>query len=130
VKVADFGMVKDLAGLPCILTGGITPAYGAPETVDGWVSPSCDQYSLAIVYQELLTGWRPFDAPTVGKLLQQHLWGVPNLAPLPTQDREAVRRALAKHPDDRHACCLDLMTALRRSTGAATGSLAAALTVG
>ena len=38
------------------VTGGVTPVYAAPETFDGWVSRFCDQYSLAIVYQELLTG--------------------------------------------------------------------------
>src|SRR5882757_5497177 len=60
VKVADFGLVKDLAGMMASLTGGVTPVYAAPETFDGWVSRYCDQYSLAIVFQELLTGTRPF----------------------------------------------------------------------
>ena len=56
VKVADFGLVKDLEGMTASVTGGVTPVYAAPETFDGWVSRFCDQYSLAIVYQELLTG--------------------------------------------------------------------------
>src|SRR4029450_9529075 len=55
VKVADFGLVKDLEGSQASVTGGITPVYAAPETFDGVVTPYCDQYSLAIVYQELLT---------------------------------------------------------------------------
>src|SRR5438105_5852413 len=60
IKVADFGLVKDLEGMKASVTGGVTPVYAAPETFDGWVSRFSDQYSLAIVYQELLTGHRPF----------------------------------------------------------------------
>src|SRR5262245_52829007 len=56
IKVADFGLVKDLEGMRGEITGGVTPVYAAPETFDGVVTRFCDQYSLAIVYQELLTG--------------------------------------------------------------------------
>src|SRR5262249_39524931 len=31
VKVADFGLVKDLSGLVASLTGGMTPKYASPE---------------------------------------------------------------------------------------------------
>src|SRR5262245_6400869 len=55
IKVADFGLVKDLEGSHASVTGGITPVYAAPETFDGRVSRYSDQYSLGIVYQELLT---------------------------------------------------------------------------
>ena len=73
VKVADFGLVKDLEGMQASVTGGVTPVYAAPETFDGWVSRYCDQYSLAIVYQELLTGQRPFSGTNVRQLILQHL---------------------------------------------------------
>src|ERR1700704_1483901 len=56
VKVADFGLVKDMEGSQASVTGGITPVYAAPETFDGRVTRFSDQYSLAIVFQELLTG--------------------------------------------------------------------------
>src|SRR5262249_13804778 len=56
VKAADFGQVKDLQGLMAQVTGGISPVYAAPETFDGLITRYCDQYSLACVYQELLTG--------------------------------------------------------------------------
>ena len=75
VKVADFGLVKDLEGMQASVTGGVTPVYAAPETFDGWVSRFCDQYSLAIVYQELLTGQRPFTGTNVRQLILQHLQG-------------------------------------------------------
>ena len=113
VKVADFGLVKDLAGMMASLTGGVTPVYAAPETFDGWVSRFCDQYSLAIVFQELLTGTRPFVSSSVAQLIQQHLKSAPNLASLPPGDREPIGRSLAKNPDDRFHTCMDLIKALR-----------------
>src|SRR5438477_1020190 len=72
VKVADFGLVKDLEGVRAKVTGGVTPVYAAPETFDGVVTRFCDQYSLAIVYQELLTGQRPFNGTSVQQLIMQH----------------------------------------------------------
>jgi hypothetical protein len=101
VKVADFGQVKDLEGLVAEVTGGITPVYAAPETFDGLITRYCDQYSLACVYQELLTGVRPFDGGSMSQLLMQHLNLPPNLHPCPPADRPAVARALAKRPEDR-----------------------------
>ncbi|HEY3789080.1 MAG TPA: serine/threonine-protein kinase, partial [Urbifossiella sp.] len=101
VKVADFGQVKDLQGVMASVTGGITPVYAAPETFDGIVSRFCDQYSLACVYQELLTGQRPFDGSSMSQLLMQHLQLPPNLAPAPPCDRPALNRALSKKAEDR-----------------------------
>ncbi|MCE9563251.1 MAG: protein kinase [Planctomycetes bacterium] len=101
VKVADFGQVKDLEGLLATVTGGITPVYAAPETFDGLVTRYCDQYSLACVYQELLTGQRPFDGSSMSQLLMQHMNMAPNLQPSPPADRPVLARALAKKPEDR-----------------------------
>src|SRR5690348_10906657 len=57
VKVADFGLVKDLQhDATASLMGGLTPIYAAPEVFDDRPSQRSDQYSLAIVYQEMLTG--------------------------------------------------------------------------
>src|SRR5437879_11518801 len=81
IKVADFGLVKDLEGMVASVTGGVTPVYAAPETFDGWVSRFCDQYSLGIVYQELLTGQRPFNGTTVRQLILQHLQAKPKVSP-------------------------------------------------
>src|SRR5262249_19044096 len=109
----DFGLVKDLQGVMASVTGGITPVYAAPETYDGWVSRFCDQYSLAIVYQELLTGQRPFSGNNVRQLILQHLQTAPNLDSLPPGDREAIKRALSKNPDERFPTCQEFVYALR-----------------
>src|SRR5207249_6817043 len=82
VKVADFGLVKDLEGMVASVTGGVTPVYAAPETFDGWVSRFSDQYSLAIVYQEVLTGQRPFSGTSIRQLVLQHLQAIPDLSSL------------------------------------------------
>src|SRR5262245_47175456 len=122
IKVADFGLVKDLEGMAASVTGGVTPVYAAPETFDGWVSRFCDQYSLAIVYQELLTAQRPFTANNIRQLIVQHLQGKPNLAPLPLGDRSAIARSLAKKPDERFPTCRDLVRKLRAASPPGTGT--------
>ena len=60
VKVADFGLMKDLKAASQSLMSGMTPAYAAPELFDGTPAPSSDQYSLAIMYCEMISGVRPF----------------------------------------------------------------------
>ncbi len=115
IKVADFGLVKDLQGMTATVTGGVTPVYAAPETFDGLVSRFCDQYSLAIVYQELLTGQRPFAGTNVHQLIMQHVQGKPNLTSLPPHDQSIIGRALAKSPDERFPNCMALVRALREA---------------
>ncbi len=116
VKVADFGQVKDLEKHVAQVTGGITPVYAAPETFDGFVSRYCDQYSLACVYQELLSGVRPFDGTSMNQLLMQHISAAPNLNPSPPADRPALARALSKKPEDRFQTVGDLVEALKKGT--------------
>ncbi len=123
VKVADFGLVKDLEGMQASVTGGVTPVYAAPETFDGWVSRYCDQYSLGIVYQELLTGQRPFNGSNVRQLILQHLQTPPNVGPLPPGDRPAIARALAKTPGDRFPTCRALVDALKAGESAGGGAV-------
>src|SRR5262249_35437043 len=80
VKVADFGLVKDLEGSQAVVTGGITPVYAAPETFDGIVTRYSDQYSLAIVYQQLLTCRRLFAGINVRQFIPQHLQVLPSVS--------------------------------------------------
>jgi hypothetical protein len=124
VKVADFGLVKDLEGVRAAVTGGVTPVYAAPETFDGIVTRFCDQYSLAIVYQELLTGQRPFLGQNIQQLIMQHLRGTPNLSAVPASDRVALMRALAKKPEERWPSCMALVKALQHGSGPPGGGSA------
>jgi serine/threonine protein kinase len=113
VKVADFGLAKAFEGMRATVTGGVTPVYAAPETFEGWISRFSDQYSLGIVFQEMLTGARPFTGLNTKQLLLQHLNAPPDLAALPAADRPVIGRALSKRPDDRWPNCRELVRALR-----------------
>lgn len=112
IKIGDFGLVKDVQGKLANVTGGFTTIYAAPESFEGYVSRFSDQYSLAIVFQELLTGQRPFSGTNPKQLLLQHLQGQPNLDPLPEHDREIIARALSKTPSERWPSSMAMMKAL------------------
>ena len=123
VKVGDFGLVNSLEGARpgrplSVRLGAITPTYAAPELFENTISAHSDQYGLAIVYQELLTGSLPFDGKNARQLMLQHGQGQPNLQPLPEADRAIVARALSRRPEQRFACCGDFIRALlREGTG-------------
>lgn len=128
VKVADFGLVKELATRTHnSMVAGMTPTYSAPEMFDDAPSPHSDQYSLAIVFQEMLTGVLPFPGRTAAQLANQHLRSQPQLAALAEADRPIVARALAKNPTERFPSSSDFVKALIVS-GKPTASRAAAKT--
>ena len=112
IKVADFGLAKAFEGAVASVTGGVTPVYAAPETFQGEVSRFSDQYSLAIVYQELLTGVRPFNGQNTKQLLLQHLREPPDLSALPDHDRAVIGRALNKDPNHRWTSCREMVQRL------------------
>ncbi len=117
VKVADFGLVRDLAKQSGVGTaGGISPVYAAPETFANKVSKHSDQYSLAVVYVELLTGLKPFKGKNIRQLAMQHMTEAPDLAALPESDRLAVAKALAKNPEERYPSNLAFVRALTGRT--------------
>jgi serine/threonine protein kinase len=116
VKVADFGLVNSLLDAVTDKLSAVTPLYAAPELFLGKLSRHCDQYSLGIVFQELLTGKLPFQGKNLRQLLLQHTQDEPDLQSLPESDRDIVARALAKNPDHRFASCLDFIRALKSET--------------
>ena len=122
--VADFGIayaIDQAAGNR--LTGiGLalgTPAYMSPEQAggDSDVDARSDQYSLACVLFELLTGTAPFRGPTAMAFLAQHLTHrAPSVSTLradvPENVELALQRALEKDPTDRFASAAELAQAL------------------
>jgi len=112
LKLADFGLVSSIADQSAGTNQGIsfcfTPRYASPELLQGTVSSSCDQYSLAIAYQELLTGSVPYESSG----LLRRIIKAPNLDLLPEADRPVVARALTADPQMRYASCLDFIQAL------------------
>ncbi len=104
-KIGDYGLVSrqtKASDVSC----GLTPQYAPPEVLDGRVDPRSDQYSLALVYCELLTGSFPFALRSARHLILQHAVAPPDLSALPPAVRPAVARALAKKPADRHPSCV------------------------
>ncbi len=113
VKVADFGLVKHLERHSSSgLMAGVTPVYAAPETFANKISKHSDQYSLAVVYVDLLTGTKPFNGKNIRQLALQHMSEKPDLSMLPTLDRPVVERALAKNPTERFSSCCEFINAL------------------
>ncbi len=116
LTVGDFGLVQ-LLWLP----GGeelarINPRYAAPEAFEGRVSANTDQYSLALIYQEMLTGQLPQKAHSTRELADQRLSGFTDVSSLPANDREIVRRALHREPRERFASCVEFVTALQHAS--------------
>jgi serine/threonine protein kinase len=120
VKVADFGLVQSLSErtgqTPASPLGAVTPRYAAPELFRGKISATSDQYSLALVYQELLTSTLPFAGKNFRQLMIQQTTAEPDLRDLPKADRPIVARALAKDPGERFASCREFIQALADAT--------------
>src|SRR5262249_19441414 len=120
IKVADFGLVKELASrTQNSMVAGMTPTYSSPEMFDDAPSSQSDQYMLAIGYQEMLTGVLPFPGRTAAQVANQHLRSQPQLTALPEFDRPVVARALAKDPTERFPSCRAFVKALSEANGAA-----------
>ncbi|HKD37480.1 MAG TPA: tubulin-like doman-containing protein, partial [Pirellulales bacterium] len=91
---------------------------------DGRPSRGSDQYSLAIVFQEMATGTSPFSGRTAAQLASQHLHSAPDLAPLSPLERFAVGKALSKDPAMRFRSCREFVERLvpRSRTTLVTGA--------
>ncbi|HOU42575.1 MAG TPA: hypothetical protein PK829_15005, partial [Promineifilum sp.] len=106
-----------------------TPAYMSPEQFTGGaLDGRSDQYSLAVVAFEALSGRVPFAAETIHGLMYQHVHEPPPDIhtidkSLPPGVSATLRRALAKRPEDRFASVSDFIEALRLA--ATPGAVAA-----
>ena len=91
----------------------------SPEQVTGGheVDGRSDQYSLACVLFELLTGEPPFGGPTAQAVMVKHVTqGAPGLpASVPPGIATTVARALAKTPSDRFSTAAEMAASLVRS---------------
>jgi serine/threonine protein kinase len=132
VKVADFGLVRSLADLngagSKASLGAVSALYAAPELFRNCMSSTSDQYSLAIAYQELLTGTLPFSGGNARQLMLKHCMAEPDLSALPEADRPAVQKALSKDPAQRFASCMEFLRALEDTGGGALGPVSPSAT--
>ncbi|MBY0232167.1 MAG: protein kinase [Gemmataceae bacterium] len=108
----DFGLAELLWVPQGLQPAQLNPRYSAPELFDNLVSDACDQYSLALLYQELLVGIHPFRNLNSRQLSSAKLRGQPDLSMLPGADRGAVAKALSNDPEQRFRSCREFVMAL------------------
>ncbi len=114
VQLMDFGIAKAIDtsdSTPGLTSTGMlvgTPHYMSPEQAAGdtHLDHRSDQYSLAVVGFQMITGSLPFDGESTRAVLFQQMVGVPkslrDLVPdVPAPVAFAVDRALAKDPKER-----------------------------
>ncbi len=103
-----------------------TVAYMAPEQIQGKPRPASDQYSLAVVVYEWLTGDCPFRG-TFTELCTQHMFAPPpplsqKLGMVPPAVEQVITRALAKDPKQRFESIALFARALEQAAAAASPS--------
>ena len=106
VLVSDFGVAR-LSTLTSGSSQSIrgTPGYMAPEQWAGHPVPASDQYALAVMAYELLTGRSPFKGNPM-QMMYAHV-NTPPQAPssinpgMPAALDAVILRGLAKRPEDR-----------------------------
>ncbi len=117
--LADFGLATMIASasLRSTTTAG-TPRYMAPEQFEGHVSRESDQYALACVAYELMSGQPPFTAPSPIVLMRQHAFEEPvpltkHNPGIPDFIEDAILTALSKKREARYRSIRAFVTALR-----------------
>jgi hypothetical protein len=120
VKVADFGIAKSMSTEHGTMAGMIvgTPSYMPPEQIEALpVSGRSDQFSLAVVAFELLSGNRPFQGDSLATLAHMIVYGdrpsIRSIDPtLPPGLDDVLHRALARKPELRYESCTQFVAAL------------------
>jgi serine/threonine protein kinase len=125
--LSDFGVAKVLAEQgerkqKTVVTGaGMvlgTPQYMAPELIMGETCDGrVDQYALAILVYEMLSGACPFDNPNPTAIFVQHSTQeaarLDDVLPsIPKGVAAAVHQSLAKDPRDRYPDCVSFARAV------------------
>lgn len=134
--LSDFGILKfvdveESQGLTG--TGRIvgTPAYMSPEQIRGReVDGRTDMYSLGIVFFEMVTGRKPYNANTPIELSMQHLHDpIPKakqfVRDLPLEVDQIIAKSIAKNPEDRFPTLAAFAQALEKLSGTTAGTTTA-----
>jgi len=128
VKIMDFGIAR-IGSSNLTQTGSVlgTPSYMSPEQVKGdELDGRSDQFSLAVIAYEMLTGQKPFPGENltavIFRIVSKEPAPIGELAPdVPADVVSVVMQALSKEPTDRFDDC----KAFADAFGEAAGSPAA-----
>src|ERR1019366_4817416 len=120
VKIADFGIAQITFEPKYTMTGTSmgTPDYMSPEQIEAQPTDGrSDQFSLAVVAYELLTGATPFHGGSFAAILHRIVAGPRPSASaanpaLPAGVDEVLRRAMAQLPAERYTTCAEFVHAL------------------
>jgi serine/threonine protein kinase len=131
-KITDFGVAKivERAGMTTTGMAVGTPSYMSPEQImTKQLDGRSDQFSLAVIAFELLTGRKPFESDSLPGLIHQILSvEPPSAAEIDEKVGEPaasiLRKALSKEPEGRYPKCADFAKALEE---AMLGSVAPSL---
>jgi serine/threonine protein kinase len=126
VYLSDFGVARHLRSLGSLTVPGQflgTPDYAAPEQASGQpVDGRADQYALACVAYELLSGTVPFKRDEPVLVLYAHVSAAPPRLTaarpdLPAAADAVLAKAMDKLPERRYDSCGDFADALREALG-------------
>lgn len=109
LKVADFGLSGPQSWNARSKAFG-TPPYAPPELYEGRANQRTDQFSLAVSYVELRSGFYPFPVPADGSCPTV----APELIMLPEPERPVIAQALSKQWLNRFPSCRDFVRALAK----------------
>jgi serine/threonine-protein kinase len=124
VRLMDFGIAKAVDSGDKGLTGtGVvvgTPQYMSPEQASGepQIDHRSDQYSLAVVAYQMLSGRAPFDGETARAIITKQLLDQPPalstlVENLPAHLAAALHRAMQKSPKNRFDSIEEFAAALQ-----------------
>jgi serine/threonine protein kinase len=125
-KIADFGIAKITTSEQFTMTGSIvgTPHYMSPEQVQGQaVDGRSDQFSLAVIAYEMLTGEKPYTGEhlttVVYKIVAEEPVAPHRVNPsLSAGIENVIKKGLSKKADQRYATCQEFVEALEKACGA------------
>jgi hypothetical protein len=115
IAMLDFGLAE-LFWVPSgVHPRDLNPRYAPIELIQGTANDTIDQYSLALIFQEMLVGQHPFRQLSPRQMVSPRLRGQPDCDLLPVHDRPILLKALHPDPTQRFGSCLELVAALEEA---------------
>lgn len=116
--LSDFGIAKTMRQDTTRMTAlGVaigTPTYMSPEQASAKdLTPKSDQYSLGVMFYEMLTGRPPYDGKSAFEIASKHIQAsIPELPADVRHFQHVINRMMAKDPAERFDSMDELSIAL------------------